>query len=137
MNLDAERQRLLGLAEKATPPPWGLTGSFKNDPRGHYPIANCGNGASDETVGVEAPVQDYCVSAEDDAAFIVAAHDMAALIQAQAAELERLRADAERYRWLRAGRYPLRVAQAVLNDTPEGIDEYINAAIAAERKGAG
>lgn len=52
-------------------------------------------------------------------------HDVAKL----RAEVEALRKDAERYRWLRAGRYPLRVAQQILNDTPEGIDAAIDAAL--------
>ena len=38
--------------------------------------------------------------------------------------------DAGRYRWLRAGRYPLHLAQMILNDTPEGIDAAIDEAIA-------
>lgn len=37
--------------------------------------------------------------------------------------------DAARYRWLRAGRYPLHLAQMILNDTPEGIDQSIDSAM--------
>jgi hypothetical protein len=37
--------------------------------------------------------------------------------------------DAARYRWLRAGHYPLAFARAVLNDTPHGIDAAIDTAM--------
>lgn len=45
------------------------------------------------------------------------------------AEIEALVRDAERYRWLRRGGYPIQFAQSVLNDTPFGIDAAIDAAM--------
>lgn len=39
-----------------------------------------------------------------------------------------MRDDAQRYRWLRSGKYELRFARSVLNDSPEGIDAAIDAA---------
>ena len=44
------------------------------------------------------------------------------------AEDSAMRKDAERYRWLRAGNYPISFARSVLNDTPHGIDAAIDAA---------
>lgn len=41
--------------------------------------------------------------------------------------------DAARYRWLRAGNYPIGFARSVLNDTPHGIDAAIDAAMAKDR----
>ncbi|NDA79488.1 MAG: hypothetical protein EBY07_17325, partial [Actinobacteria bacterium] len=62
-----------------------------------------------------------------------------AALTAQADEIDRLttenaefRKDAERYRWLRSGGYPIQLARSVLNDTPFGIDARIDAAMAAK-----
>lgn len=45
------------------------------------------------------------------------------------AERDSYKADAERYRWLRSGKYSIRFARSVLNDTPIGIDAAISAAM--------
>ena len=47
-------------------------------------------------------------------------------MRAQAAEIKALRADAERYRFLRSGNYSLPFAKVVLNDTPHGIDRAVD-----------
>jgi hypothetical protein len=44
--------------------------------------------------------------------------------------------DAERYRWLRAGNYPIAFARSVLNDTPHGIDAAIDAMRASSTRQA-
>lgn len=73
----------LALAEKATPGPWAADDQFKGDPRGTYPVAHCGcESSGDRDAEVVAPVQDYCKPAEDDAAFIAASHEAAAIIRA-------------------------------------------------------
>jgi hypothetical protein len=41
--------------------------------------------------------------------------------------MERDHDDAERYRCLRAGNYPIEFARSVLNDTPQGIDAAVDA----------
>lgn len=40
--------------------------------------------------------------------------------------------DAERYRWLRAGNYPIDFARSVLNDIPQGIDAAVDKAMKQE-----
>lgn len=55
---------------------------------------------------------------------MVPAVEVAAIL----AHIEALEADAERYRWLRRGEYPIDFARNVLNDTPFGIDAAIDAA---------
>lgn len=57
-----------------------------------------------------------------------------AIQQAEAVPPDVVR-DAERYRWLRSGKYPYRFAHNVLNDTPLGIDAAIDAAIAQQKGG--
>ena len=90
MNLSIERDRLLALAEKATPGPWYVSGTL---PR-HIHI-----GAPSSPM-VLASMNNVHMETPGNAAFIAAAHDMAALIRAQAAEIERLRADlAETKHW--------------------------------------
>ncbi len=37
--------------------------------------------------------------------------------------------DAARYRWLRSGKYSIDIARSILNDTPNGIDDAIDAAM--------
>ena len=59
------------------------------------------------------------------------------LVLAAQAGMDALRKDAERYRWLRAGNYPLRFARSVLNDTPHGIDSAIDAAMRVGVPGRG
>jgi len=54
-----------------------------------------------------------------------------------AAEVERLRRDAERYRWLRSGNYPLKVAQTILNGPPHCIDAAVDVAMAAQQANGG
>jgi hypothetical protein len=46
-------------------------------------------------------------------------------------EREKAEQDARRYRWLRAGNYPIAFARSVLNDIPNGIDAAIDAAMEA------
>lgn len=93
MNLDSERDRLLGLADKATPGPWWHA---KMD----SPDGNALAWISNWFVDTERPRPKGAVSRylrpEDDAAFLAAAHDMIALIRAQAAEIERLKGRDER-----------------------------------------
>jgi hypothetical protein len=47
--------------------------------------------------------------------------------------IEGLVRNAERYRWLRRGDYPFSFAARVLNDTPFGIDNIIDAAMKGEQ----
>ena len=63
---------------------------------------------------------------EERKTFIDACHPEA--MRAILAHIEALEADAERYRWLRRGEYPIDFARNVLNDTPFGIDAAIDAA---------
>ena len=96
MNLDAERDRLLALAEKATPGPW----EYETGPayRGrHHTVIAPDKDDPDSADSVCECYEGLEAQQEANAKFIAAAHDMAALIRAQAAEIERLRADAERY----------------------------------------
>jgi hypothetical protein len=128
MNLDEERDRLLALAEKATPGPWTVD-RFRR--RGEIVTCCVSQVTNTDSIALA------CEVSGPNGRFIAAAHDMAALIRAQAAEIERLRADAERYRWLRS-RVPgsaYRIIGVIYSDGGEGIDRAIDAAIAAERKG--
>jgi hypothetical protein len=56
----------------------------------------------------------------------------AKVMVAAADEIDRLRQDAARYQWLRAGGYSLQMARSVLNDTPHGIDAAVDAAMKAQ-----
>lgn len=92
MNIDAERDRLMGLAEKASPGPWKARKPEKREFRDwsvlphrpdikppYTPSAVCECNLDEDVDG-------------HNAKFIAAAHDMIALIDAQAAEIEQLRA---------------------------------------------
>lgn len=89
MNIDAERDRLLALAEKATPGPWELWTSCSFRRFGSHEGMVCepvtqNDGHPDlyfRNGGNDGP----------DARLIAAVPDMIALIRAQAAEIERLR----------------------------------------------
>jgi hypothetical protein len=45
------------------------------------------------------------------------------------AENAEIRKDADRYRWLRRGDYPINIARTILNDVPFGIDAAIDEAM--------
>jgi hypothetical protein len=72
---------------------------------------------------------------DENCGFVVPLYGQAALDAAVAAERERftgarqaaLEKDAQRYRKLRAGKYSIQVARSILNDTPHGIDETVDA----------
>lgn len=91
-DLKQRAERVKELAAKAAPGPWEWPGEFCDNPADSFRVYSkqgCvawASGDSAETQGT--------------AAFIAAAHDMAQLIRDQQAEIERLRKDAERYRWL-------------------------------------
>lgn len=96
MNLDAERDRLLALAEVD------------------------------------------CINTDDISALCDNFRDMAALIRAQAAEIERLRADAAAHKWgyeYLQDRMRSIGRDGWASDCDGEIEARINAAIAAERKG--
>jgi hypothetical protein len=57
-----------------------------------------------------------------------------AVVPAEQAEDSAMRKDAMRYRWLRAGNYPISFARSVLNDTPHGIDASIDAEMSGESR---
>jgi len=72
---------------------------------------------------------------EDFERLVAARKELHAAIDEMQAEIDRLTKDVERYRWLRAGKYSIQLAQSILNDTPNGIDESIDAAMAGKKRG--
>jgi len=82
MNLDAERDRLLALAEKATPGPWGHNA--------HGSVMRIDLDEWGDCIAINGP-NTPSLKEKADMDFIAAAHDMAALIRAQAAELDSAR----------------------------------------------
>lgn len=55
-------------------------------------------------------------------------------LEAQQAEIEALRPDAERYRWLKVERRPAAELDAAFNTYGIPVDEFIDAARARERR---
>ena len=136
MNLDAERDRLLALAMAAPPGPYSKHGPWISAQE-----------SEDHREGNIAQIHGNKYWRPKTTAFLASIHDLVALVQAQAAEIERLRADAERWRFVlehgmphqdsfrRDPHFVRQVGSCVYYGATK--TEVIDAAIAAERKGAG
>lgn len=95
---------VLALQQKATPGPWHFTVDEVNSTVSVMGacIEYAVDGLEYKTSGCVAMIDGEFFDQDlHDAAFIISAHKMADLLREQQAEIERLRKDAERYRWLR------------------------------------
>ncbi len=97
--LKLRAERINDLAAKATPGPWE---QFNG-----YVVRKCVDDTCAPIASIDAPYRKFVgiVRGEHEAQanlrLIAAAHDMAQLVVDQQSEIERLRKDAERYRWMR------------------------------------
>jgi|SRR6185312_8467519 len=74
-NLLSELEAVVGLAEKATPGEW--TTALHGLPENHWLVADCGGSRFNRSNPlVVAEVRDYCMAAEDDAAYVAALHNL-------------------------------------------------------------
>lgn len=133
---------VLALQEKATPGPWHFTVDEVNSTVSVMGacIEYAVDGLEYKTTGCVAMIDGEFFDQDlHDAAFIISAHKMADLLREQQAEIERLRKDAERYRWLRDGGNSHRLVQRHLHTgnswLPESddLDSKIDDAIEDER----
>lgn len=145
MNLDAERERLLALA--GAQGTWGDKVEMSNE-RELMRLAGISTAAIGHWKEGDSIHPDYDTVALRDVAKLYAEYDaLYKQTEAQAAELERLRADAERWRFVlehgmphqdsfrRDPHFVRQVGSCVYYGATK--TEVIDAAIAAERKGAG
>lgn len=141
MNLDAERDRLLALA--GAQGTWGDKVEMSNE-RELMRLAGISTAAIGHWKEGDSIHSDYDTVALRDVAKLYAEYDaLYKRTEAQAAEIERLRADAERYRhWTNAlmeceDELPNWMHEALYCSHSESdVDAATDAAIAAERKGA-
>lgn len=95
MTMQDDLAAVRALMDKATPGEWQT--ASRCDYSTHWQVADCG-GPSDHLDGkvkVIAEQMDYCMAAEDDAAYIVALHN---LFRAHAGEIAAMAAERDRYK---------------------------------------